>query len=80
MDTFRCPECGRVSSVADWIKRPVCVHSWDAGTPEIWDGDNSGPDDDGRPIEHSPSEKFRTPGPDTWSEMHRVYVVAEVTS
>lgn len=76
MDTYRCVECGRVSSVAEWVKRPICVHSWDAGSPEIWDGDDDG---EGRTIEQAPNEKFRTPGPDTWSEMQRVYVVAEVS-
>lgn len=75
MDTFRCPECQRVSSVANWVVRPICVHSWDSCSPEIWDGA-----DPGNLIEHSPNEKFRTPGPDTWSDMHRVYVVAAVKS
>jgi hypothetical protein len=36
--TLICPECGRVSSVAEWVERPICVHAWDNGTPEIWDG------------------------------------------
>lgn len=65
---MRCPECGRVSSVAEWVARPICVHAWEGGgTPEIWDGNDA--NGEGRPIEWSPNEKYRTPGPDTWSEM-----------
>jgi len=60
----RCPECGRVSSVASWIKRPICVHGWENGTPEIWDGDQ-----EGHKIEDSPNPVWRTPGPETWTEM-----------
>lgn len=64
---MRCPSCGRVSSVAPWYTRPICVHAWDSGTPEIWDGDDT--DGDGRAIEQSPNEDWRTPGPRTWTEM-----------
>lgn len=77
MDTYRCGECGRVSSVAEWVKRPICVHAWDAGSPEIWDGDDV--DGEGRTIEQSPNEDYRVPGATTWIEMTRVYVVAEVS-
>jgi hypothetical protein len=62
-----CPECGRIASVAEWCARPICVHAWDSYAPEIWDGDDSG--SDGRPIEWSPNEEWRTPGPDTWAAM-----------
>jgi hypothetical protein len=65
MRTLRCPECSRVASVPDWCNRPICVHDWDGYAPEIWDGKP----DDGRPIEESPNEKYRTPGPDTWADM-----------
>lgn len=64
---YRCPECGRVASVAPWVARPICVHSWSDGTPEVWDGDDD--NGEGRAIEQAPNEKFRTPGPDTWTEM-----------
>lgn len=72
--TMQCPECHRVSSVAPWCGRPICVHSWEgnAGHPEIWDGDNA--DGEGRRIEDSPHEPFRTPGPKTWTEMFEVRV------
>lgn len=66
-DAFRvlcCPECGRVASVPERCKRPICVHSWDGYTPEIWDADA-----EGDRIEDSPNERYRTPGPDTWTEM-----------
>lgn len=67
MRTLVCPECGRVSSVSPWCARPICVHAWmDAGV-EIWDADNV--DGDGRSIECSPNESYRTPGPYTWAEM-----------
>lgn len=65
MKHWRCPECGRVSSVAEYVSRPICVHSWDSGTPEIWDGD----DVEGTPIEQSPNPEWRTPGPKTWTAM-----------
>lgn len=68
---MRCPECGRVSSVAPWIARPICVHSWDAGIPEIWDGDETS---SGGPIEFSRNEEWRTPGPKTWTEMVPVVI------
>lgn len=61
---LRCPSCGRVTSVPDWCKRPICVHAWDGYTPEVWDGDEEG----GR-IEDVPNEDFRAPGPRTWTEM-----------
>lgn len=66
---FMCPLCGRVSSVAEYCTRPICVHSWEgnAGCPEVWDGDNV--DGEGRGIEQSPQESFRSPGPHTWAEM-----------
>lgn len=72
MRHLRCPECGRVASVPEWCARPICVHAWDNNTPEVWDGDDR--DGEGRPIEWSPNEKFRTPGPDTWAEMVPVEV------
>lgn len=59
---MRCPECGRIASVAEWIGRPLCVHSWESGTPEIWDGDDP-------PIENAVNEAWRSPGPNTWTEM-----------
>lgn len=65
-----CPECERVASIGDgYNARPICVHS-DAGgggAPEIWDGDDV--DGEGRTIEMSPAEVYRTPGPNSWSEM-----------
>lgn len=69
----RCPECGRVASVPEWCSRPICVHAWDGNTPEVWDGDDS--NGEGRPIEQSPNEKYRTPGPDTWTEMVPVAIL-----
>jgi hypothetical protein len=66
-DTIRvmcCPLCHRVASVAPWVKRPICVHSWQGGVPEIWDGDDP-------PIEQARNIEFRTPGPTTWSEMEQ---------
>ena len=62
-----CPDCGRVASVAPWCARPICVHSWDGCTPEIWDGNES--TSDGLPIERAPNEEMRTPGPSTWTTM-----------
>lgn len=70
---MECPECGRVSSVAPWLTRPICVHSWASGVPEIWDGDDV--NGEGRPIECSPNENYRVPGPDTWAVMVPVEVV-----
>lgn len=64
---YECPECGRVASVPEWVARPVCVHAWCSSTPEVWDGDDA--DGEGRLIELSPHEPFRTPGPNTWTEM-----------
>lgn len=79
MDEFRhmrCPECGRVASVASWCRRPICVHAWEgsAPTPEVWDGDDV--DGDGRAIERSPNEKMRAPGAGTWAEMVAVELMA----
>lgn len=62
-----CPECGRVASVPEWCKRPICVHAWDGCAPEIWDGDDT--DGEGHPVEQSPTEAWRTPGPRTWTAM-----------
>lgn len=42
----------------------------DAGV-EIWDGNDV--DGDNRPIEWSPNEEFRIPGPDTWTEMIEIH-------
>lgn len=64
---MRCPECGRVASVPEWCKRPICVHAWDGCGPEIWDGDDSGAD--GGPVETSPNKEWRSPGPATWTAM-----------
>jgi hypothetical protein len=64
-----CPECRRVASVPEWCSRPICVHAWDGCTPEVWDGDDCGPDEGPRRIEDSPNEAWRTPGPKTWAEM-----------
>lgn len=61
----RCPSCGRVASVPEWCARPICVHAWDGYAPEVWDGD----DHDGRRVEDSPYEPFRTAGPNTWMTM-----------
>lgn len=61
---MRCPECGRVASVPEWCKRPICVHAWNGYAPEIWDGDEHGDR-----IEDSPNVDYRTPGPSTWAEM-----------
>jgi hypothetical protein len=70
--TMRCPTCKRVASVPDWCSRPICLHSWaGSNTPEIWDGDDV--DGEGRSIEESPNEEYRTPGKH-WSEMHKVLV------
>jgi hypothetical protein len=70
---MRCPECGRVSSVPEWVARPICVHAWLDCGPEIWNGDDS--DGDGHSIEVSASEKWREPGPGTWTEMEACCVV-----
>lgn len=75
MRTFRCPLCGRISSVAEGIARPICVHAWDGGTPEIWDGDDT--DGEGRTIEESPNKDYRTPGPNTWAEMELFVMVVK---
>jgi len=64
---MRCPDCGRVASVSPWCKRPICVHAWDGCTPEVWDGDDT--NGEGRPIEWSPNEEYRVPGPQTWTAM-----------
>lgn len=61
----RCPECGRAATIAPWISRPICVHSWDNATPEIWDGDDP-------PIEEARNPEYRTPGPKTWTAMEVV--------
>lgn len=73
MRHMRCPECGRVASVAEWCSRPICVHAWVSNVPEVWDGDNV--EGEGGPIEQSPSEAYRSPGPRTWMAM--VVVVVE---
>jgi hypothetical protein len=70
---LRCPECGRVASVPDYCARPICVHADEPYAPEVWDGD----DENGRPIEQSPNEEWRTPGPSTWAEMVPVTVADE---
>jgi hypothetical protein len=62
-----CPECGRVASTPEWCIRPICVHGWEGCVPEVWDGDDT--NGSGRPIEHSPNEAFRMPGPNTWTAM-----------
>lgn len=62
-----CPRCGRVASVPGWCSRPICVHAWNGSSPEVWDGDDV--DGEGRRVEDSPEESFRSPGPTTWSEM-----------
>lgn len=72
---MRCPECGRVASVPEWCARPVCVHAWDGCTPEVWDGDNT--NGEGRHIEQSPNEEFRSPGPGTWAEMVALDITPE---
>lgn len=63
---FTCPECGRAATVAPWVSRPICVHSWDSTTPEIWDADDT--DGHGTPIEQSPNEEYREEGK-WWSLM-----------
>lgn len=64
---MRCPECGRVASVAPWVKRPICLHTFAANVPEVWDGDDH--DGEGHPIEWAPNPVYRKPGPRTWTEM-----------
>lgn len=66
MRTLICLTCQRVASVPEWCARPICVHAWDGNAPEVWDGDDPG---EGRPIEQAPNEKWRRPGPDTWTAM-----------
>lgn len=65
MRIVKCPSCGRVTSVPDWVIRPICVHAWNGNAPEVWDGASGY-------IEQSPNESFRTPGPNTWMEMQEV--------
>ena len=67
MRHMRCPECGRIASVPDRCKRPICVHAWTGSAPEIWDGDDT--NGEGRTVEQSPNEPFRSPGPKTWAAM-----------
>lgn len=60
--TYYCPECGYVSTVGRFIRRPICLHVLSIeGTPEIWDADDSG--GHGRRIEDSPQAEYRSPGP-----------------
>jgi hypothetical protein len=75
---WQCPECKRVASVPEWCARPICVHAWDGNTPEVWNGDDT--DGEGRPIEWSPNERYRDPGPETWSGMERVYLTEPISS
>ena len=64
---FICPQCGRIASVVEDCKRPICLHAWEGNVPEVWDGDNT--NGLGRKIEESPNEKMRGPGPTTWAQM-----------
>jgi hypothetical protein len=57
----RCPDCGRVTSVPEWCKKPVCVHDWEGNTPEVWD-------DAADPMSESVEPSWRQPG-EHWSYM-----------
>jgi len=74
---MRCPVCGAIATVAEYIKRPICVHVVDLG-PEIWDADDT--DGEGRRIEESPNEVYRTPGPASWGLMVPLSMIAGQSS
>lgn len=62
--------------MADWVSRPICLHSWDNGSPEIWDGDDCGMNGGDR-IEDSPNEEYRIEGK-WWNEMTEVQIVGQM--
>lgn len=59
-----CLSCGRVASVPAGLDRPICLHSWEVVSPEVWDGNNT--DGEGRRIEEG---GMPNPGPATWNNM-----------